>query len=111
MAKQKSKYIKLRESNVENKQLKSRYNKFQLLIAKWLGVELKDSFVYTFRIRFYGGRLKEGDVLANSENVAFVVIDVANNLALIMTYGAFTQKPKVYNTLTIVPKRKEKHKD
>tara|TARA_R110000772_G_scaffold35637_4_gene85763 strand:+ start:363 stop:719 length:357 start_codon:yes stop_codon:yes gene_type:complete len=102
------KIIKLKKSNVVKKERKSKYSKWQLQISKWIKVEPLDTYQYFFKIQYYGAKLKEEDIIANSENVAFMVISVLNDIAIIMSYGAFSQKPKVYGSLTIVPKKTDK---
>lgn len=105
MANRKGKFIKIRNDETVKRELVSDYNKFQLLLCKWFKILPLDSYRYYFRIEYYGNKIKEDDVLMNSQNILFVVLKVTNNMALLISHGAFSEKPKIYDKLHIVEKK------
>jgi hypothetical protein len=93
------------KSELVQKRLKSRYNKFQRLMAKWLRVEPADFHEYLIRIKYKSGNttLKADDVVINRHGTLFVVIDTAptDKLALIVTVQPQKEKPLMYGTFNV----------
>jgi len=103
------KTITVLESNLIRSVLVSKYKKWQQKLAKILKVRLADAYERGYKIRYKGStRLKNGDVLFNSEQVLFYVAQEHNRTAIIVTAEATVTKPSVRGTLTILEKPKEK---
>lgn len=101
-------HVSIAESNLHEKQVQTMYSKFQHKIAKLFKLTLADKYQYLFKVRYVGNvRLKQNDVLINSEGVIFVVIMETNRIAMIVSKDAYIEKPKVYDKLTVLEKGKE----
>jgi len=92
-------------SELVQKNLKSRYNKFQRLISKWLRVEPADFHEYAIRIKYKSGNtvLKEDDIVINRHGTLFVVIKTLplEKLAIIVTVQPQKEKPLMYGTFNV----------
>ena len=100
------KVVKLKNSNLEKKSLQTTYNWFQRLIAKLIMVKLMDKYQFFFKIQYYGGqKLNKYDIVRNSENLLFVVLDIEDDLALIATDKSLYSKPKVFGRLHLMPRK------
>lgn len=98
-----TKMIKIRNSNLVQKELKTTYSKFQLLMAKIFKLNLLDSYQYLYKIDYLGNvRLKPNDIVVNSQGVVFVVLKESNRLAMLVSQKAFAEKPKMYGSLTLL---------
>lgn len=99
------KSVSLVNSNLHEKRLISKYNKFQRWVAKIIRVELADTYQYMFRIQYKGNaRLQQGDAVVNTQGVIFAVALESNRLAMIVTLDSYKEKPKVYGKLEIIEK-------
>lgn len=105
----KRKHVQILESEMVEKMLVTKYKKWQLFLAKLIKVEVNDAYTYLYRIRYKGSvKLKKNDVVFNSEQVLFGVLQENNRFAMISTAEAFVRRPKVYGNLTILEKSKSK---
>lgn len=103
------KHVKIRNSELIKKELKSEYKKWQLWAAKKIGVRVADSYQYLFRVEYFGlTRLKVNDIVVNSEGVIMLVIKESNRLAMLVTKDAYSEKPKVYGNLILIDNLKSK---
>lgn len=101
--------VRIKNSTVTEKRLVTKYSKFQLLVSKFIGVIPEDSYQYCFRIEYFGSiRLKVRDLVINSEKVVFMVVKESNGLAMLVASKAYNTKPKVFGSLTIVDREKQK---
>tara|TARA_Y100000593_G_scaffold95011_1_gene198200 strand:+ start:7468 stop:7803 length:336 start_codon:yes stop_codon:yes gene_type:complete len=100
------KHVKVKQYETVKKNLaKSRYNKFQLWIAKLFKLELLDTYQYLFRVEYFGStRLNVNDIVFNSTGQIFVVIREQNRLAMLVSKDSWAEKPNMYGTLTILDK-------
>ena len=93
------------KSELVQKILKSKYNKFQRLISKWIKVEPADFHEYLIRIKYKSGNtvLKEDDIVNNRHGVIFVVIKTLplEKLAIIATVQPQKEKPLMYGTFNV----------
>jgi hypothetical protein len=81
----------------------SKYNKFQLWIAKLFKLDLLDAHKYVFRIEYYGQtRLKPKQAVVNSQGVVFVVLREQNRVAILVTLYSCFDKPNLYGDLTLL---------
>lgn len=96
-------HVAIRQSNLVEKELHTKYNKLQLFIAKTFKLNLLDAYQYLYRVEYYGtSRLKANDIVVNSQGVVFVVLKESNRLAMIVSKDSYTEKPKVYGSLTLL---------
>ena len=101
--------VHIKDSQVTEKKLVSRYNAFQRRVCKIIKVTPADSYQYCFRFQYYGNtRLKVNDLVINSEKIIFMIIKESNGLAMMVPSKAYINKPKVYGNLTIVDRKKIK---
>lgn len=105
------KFINVQKAEVVKKHLNSKYKKWQLKIAKWIGVEVSDTYQYLFRIAYKGSaRLKVNDVVATLDGEVFAVMREENRIAMIASSIGYTKKPTVRGKLYIIEKPKNKNK-
>ncbi len=105
------KHVSVQASEMTEKQVISKYKKWQLWIAKIIKVDLADNYQYLFRIDYKGNaRLRTNDIVCNSDGVIFLVIKENNRMAILVSQKAFPDKPKMFGTLTIISNLKNKSK-
>ena len=100
------KHVLITNSELVKKRIAvSKYNKFQLWIAKVFKLELKDRYQYLYRIAYKGTtRLKNNDIVCNTDGVIFVVVKEESRLAMIVSKDFFGEKPSVRGKLIIIDK-------
>lgn len=105
------KRVSIQSSEMTEKRVISKYNKFQLLIAKIINVNLADNYQYLYRIDYKGAvRLRPNDIVCNSDGVVFLVIKENNRLAMLISQDAFPDKPKMFGSLHVISNLKDKSK-
>lgn len=102
------KFVTIGKSEVVKKHLNSKYKKWQLMIAKWIKVELADTHQYAMRITYKGANsLKINEVVSTEDGELFMVINSTLNVAVLASSEAYSYKPKMYGKLYILPKPKQ----
>jgi len=102
------KFVTIGKSEVLKKHLNTSYKKWQLIIAKWIGVELKDKFQYAIRITYKGSHaLRINDIVSTEDGETFLVMRSELNIAILASSEAYYEKPKMYGKLYILPKPKQ----
>ena len=103
------KTVSVSKSEILEKHLKSKYNKFQRFVSKHiLRVHLADAYEFLFRVQYKGSaKLKVNDIVVNSQGVMFAVLREENRIALIVSMGSFVKEPYIKGTITIMEKIKE----
>lgn len=97
------KFVSIQDSEVTEKKVVSKYKKWQLKAAKWIGVEVADNHQYLFRIDYKGNvRLKPNDIVVNEQGLFFLVPRESNRLAMLISKDALPEKPKMYGKLYII---------
>ena len=96
----------------EKRTEKSKYNKFQLYVARLLNLVLAEQHQYLFRIAYKGtSRLKVNDIVTTPEGVIFVVVKSNNGLAMVVSKDHYPQKPTLRGKLTIIQNLKDGNKN
>ena len=99
------KHVLIQSSEQTERRVVSKYNKFQLLMAKILRVELADNYQYVFRLDYKGTvRLKPNDIICNDNGIIFLVMRETNRIAMLVSKDAYQEKPKMWGKLTIIDK-------
>jgi hypothetical protein len=105
------KHVSIQASEMTEKRVMSRYKKWQLIIAKWIGVEVADNYQYLFRVDYKGNvRLRSNDIICNEQGVIFLVLKENNRLAMLVSKDASKDVPKMYGKLTILSKLEDENK-
>lgn len=101
--------VHIKNSEVTERKLYTKYAKWQLWLAKLVGITPEDKYQYCFRFQYFGTtRLKVNDIVTNSEKVIFMIIKESNGLAMMVASKPYINKPKVYGNLIIVDRQKPK---
>ena len=98
----KGKPIRILKSNLVEKQLNTKYSKWQLKLSKWIGVTPADNYQYLFKASYKGSvNVKNNDILYNSENLPFICIKASLGLMMLVSVNAYNTKPLMRGTLTV----------
>lgn len=99
------KKVTVKNFELTKRNLKSKYSKWKLFIAKRLNLELADNYQYLFRIQYYGSaRLSPNDIVVTKQGIIFVVVQEHNRMAMVVTKDAFPNKPSLHGHLIILEK-------
>lgn len=90
---------------ITSKQLKSKYPKWKLFLAKKLGLDLKDNYSFLFRVQYHGSsKLLPDDLVVNEQGVYFVVLKEHNRLAMLATLDPLPVPPTLYGKIAVIKK-------
>lgn len=98
------KHVLVTQSEVTEKRVaESKYNKFQLWMARRLKIVIKDQHQYLFRVSYKGtARLKNNDIVCTADGIILVVLKQNSGIAMLVTKDHFSEKPSVRGKLTII---------
>lgn len=103
------KFVTIKNSELLKTHLNTKYKKWQLKIAKWIGVEVADTYQYSFRIDYVGSaRLKVNDVVSTQDGELFGVMREQNRIAVLASSIAYVNKPVMRGKLYIIEKPKNR---
>ncbi|MFK5981474.1 MAG: hypothetical protein QM499_01055 [Flavobacteriaceae bacterium] len=104
--------VSIQKHELIKKDLKTKYSKFQLMICKWLKVEVADNYSWAYRVQYKSNTkaLREGDVLINSEGRAFFVMKELQRVVILVTPQPSVEPPFMFGTFRKLVKPKSNNK-
>ena len=104
MANIKQKTIKVRKHNLIDTRQEVAFKKWKLWLCKFIKIPILHRYQFIYNIEYYAGNIYKGDVVVNSQGVAFLIMSEGNKMATMISHDPKSEQPRVSGLFNVISK-------